>query len=170
MAEFHTDMKLFNFKTPTIFKLSAPPPKSAPPPITLVDGVPANLTYAFTRKFGPDVKPFFHYEPYHQYGILTRGGKKYYFEVQSWTPDALKIKVCQTDTTYQILFSDTGPRKITQWKEETLDPNQQKELDVFYMKEPNRYFETFTYKQNIWPMNSAEWAQPVSTERNPYFI
>ena len=44
------------FKTPSVFKRSAPTPKPTPPPIALVNGVPANLTYAFSRKLDDSVQ------------------------------------------------------------------------------------------------------------------
>ena len=87
----------------------------------------------------------------------------------------MTIKVCPQDTTSRILFGETGPRNIKQWKEETLNTDQQKALDVFYMKHPNDYFETFTLTQNIWPMdkanvNTVSVSQSFSNEGNPYFI
>jgi len=95
--------------------------------------------------------------------------------MQNRTPSLLTIKVCPPDTTSRIFFGDTGPRNIKQWKEETLNTVQQKGLDVFYIKHPNDYFETFTLKQNIWPMdkanaNTVSVSQSFSNERNLYFI
>ena len=56
-----------------------------------------------------------------------------------------------------------------------MNTDQQKALDVFYMKHPNDYFETFTLTQNIWPMdkanvNTVSVSQSFSNEGNPYFI
>jgi len=85
------------------------------------------------------------------------------------------VKVCPTDTTYRVVFGNTEPMNIKKWKEETLNTYDLKALHVFFIKNPRDYFETFTWNQNIWPMDlTPANPRPVSnrfaTEGNPYFI
>jgi hypothetical protein len=151
---------------------SALSPKPTP---KLIDGVPENLHYAFSRKFTYDVHRFQHRGQYNYYGILTRGGNKFYFQMQSLLKGLLTIKLCPTDTTSRVLFSNEHPNNIKNWTTEILTPDDQTKLSVFYIKNPNDYFETFTLKQNIWPMDTVpaqqvSLSQSFSNERNPYFI
>jgi hypothetical protein len=157
MADVHTDFSIL----PKLF---------SKPNQELRDGVPTNLTYMFTRTFGPDVSPFFLYRPYYQYGILTQNGMKYYFEIQEQAPAVMKILICPQDTKSIVKFRDCRPDNIKDWKATILNTAQQQELQVFYIKNPNDYFKSTWFAQNMWPMGTALVSQCISIERNPYFI
>ena len=144
------------FKTPSLFK------RTAPPPIALVDGVPANLTYAFSRKLDNTVKMWQYRGNYHYYGLLTRDGNKFYFQMQTLRKGVLTIKVCPQNTTFHVRFWSEEPSNIGKWISESLNLAEQTKLNVFFIKSPNDYFGTLlTWNQNIWPMDKAP-VEPVS--------
>ena len=154
------------------------PPISAPPPIAVVDGVPADLKYAFSSKTSDDVSGFHH----KCYGIFTRGGKKHYFQVKrdEFKLEYVKrgiektqifpftVKVCPQDTTFRVLFKDTEPTNIKQWQEEIFNTYDLQTLHVFFIKKPRDYFKSFKWNQNLWPIDLTP-ANP-RPETNPYFI
>jgi len=173
MADVHTDLgmpkfALPTFKTPSLFKKSAPP--------TAKDGVPAHLVKYFARVFDPQtVKQFWQRGPRDCYGILTRGGKKYYFQALGGDKGGLHVKVSQTDTTSRVVMWNCEPNSINKWKEEYLTKDQQLKDDVFWIKDPTDYFATVKLTQNIWPIDKApvmpvSASQSLSHEHNPYFI
>ena len=173
MSVVHTDFPMIPKFFRRADKKNSSAPSSEPTPKS-IDGVPEKLTKYFSHQFGPDVEKF-HLEKipeYHVYGILTRSGKKYYFQMQNLKDGVLKIKVCPTDTTERVLFYEKGPSDIDEWTLETLNTDEQKESDVFYIKNPNDYFTEHTLNQNIWPMDKVHvsLSQSFSNERNPYFI
>jgi len=173
MADVHTDLgmpkfALPTFKTPSLFKKSAPP--------TAKDGVPAHLVKYFARVFNPQtVKPFWERGPRECYGILTRGGKKYYFQALSGDSGGLHVNVCQTDTTSRVVMWNCQPNGIKKWRQEYLTKDQQLKDDVFWIRDPTDYFATLKLTQNTWPIDPApvkpvSVSQSFSNERNPYFI
>ena len=173
MADVHTDMgmpkfALPTFKTPSLFKKSAPP--------TAQDGVPAHLVQYFARVFDPKtVHKFWQRGPRDYYGILTRGGQKYYFQALGGDQGGLNVKVCQTDTTSRVVMRNCEPNSIKKWKEEYLTKDQQLKDDVFWIRDPTEYFALVKITQNIWPIDKApvksvSVSQSLSNERNQYFI
>ena len=157
------------FKTPSVFKRSAPP--------TEKDGVPAHLVKYFQRIFdNQTVHRLWDRGSRDYYGILTRGGKKYYFMLLNGRPDgSLEIKLCPTDTSSKVVIWNTEPNNIKNWTAETLTRDQQLKDDVFWIKDPTDYFAFVKMTQNIWPIDKApvkpvSVSQSFSNEGNPYFI
>jgi len=189
----HTDLgmpkfALPTFKTPSLFKKSAPPTAKdgvpaaptakdgVPAAPSAKDGVPAHLVKYFARVFNPEtVKPFWQRGSRDCYGILTRGGQKYYFQAIGGDKGGIRVKVSQTDTTSRVVMWNCEPNSIKKWKEEYLTKDQQLKDDVFWIRDPTDYFATVKLKQNIWPIDKApvmpvSESQSLSHEHNPYFI
>ena len=179
MSVVHTDFSLIPKFLRRADNIKSSAPSSEPTPKS-IDGVPEKLTEYFTHKFENVDEYLCDWSYGERYGIFTKNGKKYYFEIVTGDMDQrtklfreLQVKLCPEDTSVRVYFNKTGPKKINQWKEFTLHQADMK--DVFFIKQPKLYFDGLKRKQEIWPVQAAPTtAAPVSrsfsNEGNPYFI
>ena len=157
------------------------------------EGMSAKLSRYFTRDFFAARPKFYPTAPGgringHKYGILTRHGRKHYFQVQDYesaedekTLKNVGVKQCYDSITQPVEFDDKGPIKIWDWPYIWIWPDE----DVVYIRNPEEYFDQRKLKtQNKWPIQMPDkkqidhpqsiwkrmWATPTSARTNPYLV